>query len=106
MPRISSDQIKQCLESTHNTDLVARQSHVTHDILDNVLVVAHETEECKRLELRDDASHRTHCHLSADRARHNQLAGGKEQGGGLWVVDANRNGRKLALVVDLFVYLS
>ena len=85
----------------HETDLVAREAHVAHNVLDNMPVVAHKAEECERLELDDNAPHRAHGHLSAHGPGHDELARGKEQRCCLWVVDADRNCRKLALVVHL-----
>ena len=85
----------------HETDLVAREAHVAHNVLDNMPVVAHKAEECERLELDDNAAHRAHGHLPAHGPGHDELARGKEQRCCLWVVDADRNCRKLALVVHL-----
>ena len=87
----------------HEVDVdaeVAREAHVAHNVLDRVHVVADEAEDAQVLEHAHDAAHGADGHLAADGARDDELARGEEERGGLWAVDADRDGGELAAVVD------
>ena len=79
---------------------VAREPHVAHNVLDRVEVVAHKAENVQALQHFDDAAHGADGHLPTNRTRDDELARGEEQRRRARVVDADRDGREFAAVVD------